>query len=244
MKPQPDKLFRDKLENYQPEAPSGAWEKIAAHQAAKNTGRHWLRAAASLLLLASVAVYGWYYFNDQSMEPSLAQQRPALKTETQPRPVQDTPQADVAPIAEAVPSKTSNTEAPGKSVAIPDEQVQPKEEIPVASTDESIPDATVSIAENNTPLANDISNAEEQSLSVSPTPKSLTLVFTAHDVNEYKKSEYDATSDDKKPSTLKKLLRKANALTNNQDPLGDLRQKKNEILALNFKSDKQRGQNK
>jgi hypothetical protein len=64
-------------------------------------------------------------------------------------------------------------------------------------------------------------------------------------VNDYKeKSGNDATPEDKKPSTLKKLLRKANELTNNQDPLGDLRQKKNEILALNFKSDKQRGQNK
>jgi hypothetical protein len=41
-----------------------------------------------------------------------------------------------------------------------------------------------------------------------------------------------------------KLLKKANNLTSNQDPLGELRQKKSEILALNFKNDKQRGQNK
>ena len=41
-----------------------------------------------------------------------------------------------------------------------------------------------------------------------------------------------------------KLLKKANDLKNNHDPMGELRQKKNEILALNFKGEKQRGQNK
>jgi hypothetical protein len=53
----------------------------------------------------------------------------------------------------------------------------------------------------------------------------------------------DATPEDKKPSTFKKLLSRAYDLKNNQDPIGELRQKKNEILALNFKKDK-RGQNK
>jgi hypothetical protein len=74
----------------------------------------------------------------------------------------------------------------------------------------------------------------------------ITLVYTAKDVEEYldKKSLAEATSDSKKSSTLKKLLKKANDLTNNQDPFGELRQKKNEILALNFKNEKQRGQNK
>jgi hypothetical protein len=42
---------------------------------------------------------------------------------------------------------------------------------------------------------------------------------------------------------LRKLLDKAYDLKHNQDPLGDLRQKKNEIFALNFKNDKQRSEN-
>jgi hypothetical protein len=59
-----------------------------------------------------------------------------------------------------------------------------------------------------------------------------------------KKSLAQATSGEKKPSTLRKLLDKAYDLKHNQDPFGDLRQKKNEILALNFRSEKQRSQNK
>jgi hypothetical protein len=75
--------------------------------------------------------------------------------------------------------------------------------------------------------------------------QNITLVYSAKEVDDYldKNALAQATSKDKKPSTLKKLLQKANDLKNNQDPFGELRQKKNEILALNFKNEK-RGQNK
>jgi hypothetical protein len=59
-----------------------------------------------------------------------------------------------------------------------------------------------------------------------------------------KKSLAEATSNEKKPSRLRKLLDKAYDLKHNQEPFADLRQKKNEILALNFKNEKQPSQNK
>ncbi len=88
--------------------------------------------------------------------------------------------------------------------------------------------------------------APEAAHSSTPAIQNITLVFTAEEVDEYlvKKEIAKATSDGKKTSTLMKVLKKASNLKNNQDPLGELRQKKNEILALNFKSEKQRGQNK
>jgi hypothetical protein len=245
MKQQPDELFRNKLENYQQNAPSGAWEKIGLQQATRKAGRRWIRVAASLLLVASAATYGWYQFGKQQGQPSLAEIRPQAKPDAVPTPPQTIPPPQEKIITNDNPTETGNAVAPKKTVIIEKAEVQPKEELPISSVDDGIPDATVSIAENMAPASIDAVSTEDQSLPVSPTPKSLTLVFTASDVNDYKeKSEHDATSDDKKPSTLKKLLMKANDLTNNQDPLGDLRQKKNEILALNFKSDKQRGQNK
>ena len=71
------------------------------------------------------------------------------------------------------------------------------------------------------------------------------MTITSEETNKYlnENALAEATSEEKKSSTLKKLLKKANDLKNNQDPFGDLRQKKNEILALNFKNEK-RGQNK
>jgi hypothetical protein len=76
--------------------------------------------------------------------------------------------------------------------------------------------------------------------------KRLTIVFSAQEVNEKyltKNAETEATSEEKESSTLKKVLDKAYDLTHNQDPIGELRQKKNEILAMNFKNDTQRNEN-
>jgi hypothetical protein len=73
----------------------------------------------------------------------------------------------------------------------------------------------------------------------------ITLTITVDEANKYldKNALAQATSEERKSSTFKKLLKKANDLKSNQDPFGDLREKKNEILALNFKNEK-RGQNK
>jgi hypothetical protein len=76
--------------------------------------------------------------------------------------------------------------------------------------------------------------------------RSVTLIFDAEQVNEKflnKNLIVKATPEEKKPSTLRKLLDKAYDLKHNQDPLGNLRQRKNEIFALNFKNDKQRSEN-
>ena len=74
---------------------------------------------------------------------------------------------------------------------------------------------------------------------------SITITITAEETDKYlnKNAIAEATSKERKSSTFKKLLKKANELTSNQDPFGDLRVKKNEILALEFKNDR-RGQNK
>ncbi|MEJ1239410.1 hypothetical protein WBG78_14840 [Chryseolinea sp. T2] len=69
------------------------------------------------------------------------------------------------------------------------------------------------------------------------------LTYNVDDVSAYleKNINTDATDEEKKQSTLKKLLQKANDLKTNQDPFSELRQRKNEILALNFMNEK-RGQ--
>ena len=77
--------------------------------------------------------------------------------------------------------------------------------------------------------------------------KNITLVFTAQEVDEKylkkKNAVAEATSEEKETSTWRKVLDKAHDLKHNQDPLGDLRQKKNEILALNFKTNEQSHEN-
>jgi hypothetical protein len=108
-----------------------------------------------------------------------------------------------------------------------------------AETIPATPDMADAVAQHHTPAFATTPPAKKQA--------GITLVYTVDEVNEKyldKKSLAEATSADKKPSTLRKLLDKAYDLKHNQDPFGDLRQKKNEILAPNFKSEKQRSQNK
>ena len=76
--------------------------------------------------------------------------------------------------------------------------------------------------------------------------KALKIVFTVEEVNKKylnKSAVAEATSPANETSTIQKLLDKAYDLKHNQDPLGELRQKKNEILALNFGGERQRTDN-
>ena len=66
---------------------------------------------------------------------------------------------------------------------------------------------------------------------------SNTIVYTAEEVNARflrKNVDTQATPEDKKSSGIQKLMGIAHDLKNNENGFGDLRQKKDEILALNF----------
>lgn len=257
MNQQPDKLFRDKLERYQKAAPAGAWDRINARvpKGGSHTFR-WLSIAASLLLLAAAVFLLWP--DKKAIDPSAlptAQEKTSApetsdkKTE-QPKVVQqkDEPKAPaeqkkVAPSQQNVPKQKKEK----KKVIIPSEA--PAEEITVVQVEEE--QKTIRTPEQPEVITEP--SGDEQPVVARTTPaaaqpdeQNIKLVFSAEESEEYldKKALAEATSSDKKPSTLKKLLKKAEDLATNQDPFGELRQKKNEILALSFKTDKQRGQNK
>lgn len=258
MNQQPDKLFRDKLKRYQKAAPAGAWDRINA--GIPKEGGHtfrWLSIAASLLLLAAAVFLRWPDKKaiDRPALPTAQEKTSAPKTSAdkkteQPKIVQqkDEPKAPaeqkkVAPSQQNVPKQKEEK----KKVIIPAEA--PAEEITVVQAEEE--QKTIRTREQREVITEP--SGEEQPVVASTTPaaaqpdeQNIKLVFSAEESEEYldKKALAEATSSDKKPSTLKKLLKKAEDLATNQDPFGELRQKKNEILALSFKTDKQRGQNK
>ena len=253
MNQQPDKLFRDKLDGYQKAAPSSAWEKIAEAQSKKNNKWLWLKVAASI---AFVAAAGYLLLpenkrSDLSKEtstkraeekttkditPAIEKSNEEAKTETTPI---ATPNKGSSQVAER--SKTVETLRPLKDET-KEATVTKEKTIQEELTPEKV-EVNDNIAANETAVHPAI---EETPVKTEVEPQNITLVYSAKDVEEYldKKALAEATSDNKKSSTFKKLLRKAEDLTNNQDPFGELRQKKNEILALNFKNEKQRGQNK
>jgi len=252
MNQQPDKLFREKLKGYQKPAPAPAWEKIAAAQPKKNDNGLWLKIAASLLLLA-IATYLLWPKNDtigtqQNILTETSKEQPGDITVPQHKQDQKAlTEVNVQNELIAKLEKPSSKKRTVKRTTLKEEQLP---EVTIAQkTNPELAEALPIAEEINkvVPVTESVETAiAEAQFTPAQATENITLVFTANEVNEYldKKALAQATSDEKKPSTLKKLLKKANDLKNNQDPFGELRQKKNEILALNFKNEKQRGQNK
>ena len=254
MNQQPDKLFREKLEGYQKPAPASAWEKITAAQSKKNDKWLWLKVAASI---AFVAAAGYMLLPENKTSD--------LSNETLTKPAEGQTTEGTTPLVEKshedVKTETTTPSVTPKSGSThvakrnkPVETIRPSKEEPQHVTvveekklqKEPImeqPEVSENFASTETLVQPRI---EAPPIKTEVEPNNITLVYTAKDVDQYldKKALAEATSDSKKSSTFKKLLRKAEDLTNNQDPFGELRQKKNEILALNFKNEKQRGQNK
>lgn len=251
MNQQPDKLFREKLEGYQKQAPASAWEKIAAAQSKKNDKWLWLKIAASIAFVAVIGYMSWPEPKTENLSRESTTKPSEEKTSEQVPPISEktadvkTKTTQPSGISDKPPTQVSKQENTVKKISPPKDDVQ---NLNVAETtkEEILPlqnETMEGVASVETVTQPQIENTSSASVTE---PQNITLVYTAKDVEEYLDKKYlaEATSDSKKSSTLKKLLKKANDLTNNQDPFGELRQKKNEILALNFKNEKQRGQNK
>jgi hypothetical protein len=250
MNQQPDKLFRDKVADLKVNVPANAWSRVEANLDKKNKDTFWLKVAASLLVVA----LGVFYFVPKSQTSGMkfASKKETPKT-SMPKQNNDNSMAPSnaldkkqnEPINRVSEKRVQRSAKKLKKRELAPEKKlieQPTSEQSIASAVET---PSVESLERVTLLEEKVSSAvvaEAQNKS-----SHISIVITSTEANEKyldKKSLADATSEEKKSSTLRKLLDTAYDLKNNQDPFGDLRQKKNEILALNFKSEKQRSQNK
>jgi len=241
MNQQPDELFRQKLEGFQKPAPATAWEKIAAAQDKKINKGLWLQIAASLLVLALVIYTRWPETTGNEKVSGLVNEATKVNPDLTSLPPGQT---DHTKDIEVQTESTRKPKEPGRATRVEKQQMRTVI-VPDINSDIN-KSLTMTMPEIDEVLASKFSETTLAETSYPQTSENIIMVFTAKEVNEYleKKEIPKATDDTKKSSTWKKLLKKANDLTNNQDPFGELRQKKNEILALNFKNEKQRGQNK
>lgn len=216
MTSQPEKLFRDKLENFQRPAPAAAWDRIEAGLQPRHRGR-WMKVAAALLVLAVAAFLLW---------PST----PATDTQSLTKtasPVE--PEKEKTNAQEVVPP-----------VAVAQQQEKPIKTKRVKKDNPVLLEQPTTTIENNVAVAIEPEEAvPAESAIVQPeaeTP-SRTIVYTAEEVNARflrKKLPDEATPEMKKTSGIQKLMGVAYNIKNTDKGFGDLRQKKDEILALNF----------
>ena len=257
MNQQPDKLFRDKLESFSRPAPASAWDKIEAGLDKKNnTGGIWWKVAASLLVLVVAGYILWSVLHN-----STAPSQQLVNTDKQ-QPEQSIPPKNTEQITAPDATPKTDTDIYIEPVTQPVKKTESKatnkykEEPPQTITTQPVDDAATQpqlVAETTAPPAEEVPAiaivetpdvAATQHERLVDTQQIISLVFSADETDNYlnKNLSPEATDEEQKPSTFKKLLKKAQDLKNNQDPVGELRQKKHESLALNFKNEK-RGQN-
>lgn len=254
MNQQPDKIFRDKLQHYQPTVSPAAWSRVSGNLSRRSDIKLWMKVAAGLLLLAIAGI--GLITNDRDVPQLVVSETPDISrepaVEENIRSEQQEPENSGSPEVE---SKT--TLSPVAKPRTQDKRKLKKDAkhfVPSPATERTQAEEST-LATTGAPLDDDVK--KEYSAPEAPTDpapvattaenESITIVFTSADVEKYlmkKTTEAEATSEEKEASTWQKLLDKAHDLKHNQDPLGNLRQKKNEILALNFKNDKQRHENK
>lgn len=240
MSQQPDKFFRDKLRHYQKPVSPGAWQRVSQQVNKSHNGKLWLKVAAAVLVLALAAVF--VFTIDIKEREMIATSVGSAEKETPTAPdksVNENPGTEKA-------EEKGAAQATVQQKADMPERVEKKSLRPVR--------AVVAPVEPITPVENS-QKSEYPVTQITSVPavtdtesksKRVTIMFSAKEVNEKyltKKEGSEATSEEKESSTLKKVLDKAYDLTHNQDPMGELRQKKNEILAMNFKNEKQRDEN-
>ena len=249
MNEQPDKFFREKLYDYERPVSANAWRRIAKNRKTRN--HRWLGIAAAMLLL-SVAGILLFSIDTKQPERVVAENGESTgerKSDNNIR-IPDEPLSQKTPDETASPTYTGAGDIVKKKVdkkqnIAPEKNTSPGQLAVV--TEPSVPP----LGEMKAEAIHDTAEHGDQEVIASPLSdnqgrRTVTIIFNADEVNEKyfnKKTVAEATSPAKEASTLKKLLDKAYDLKHNQDPLGEIRQKKNKILALNFRGEKQRNAN-
>jgi hypothetical protein len=256
MKAQIDKLFRDRLEQHSLEAPPLAWDKIESALPKKTKSFIWFKVAASLLVLIAAAILLWPH--EKSTPTVIAHNKPIeknLNNKAKDQEKIDTQTQKNKNIIEKKEVKTETTKAT-QSTGKPAQQKTTlpvmnfsKQEPLIAANDQGDVQHKTDAVE---PKTQAVVNAQEvftapaeTSVPANPDQVSNTLVLAASDVSKYlnKNLISDATTVEENTSSFRKLLDKASDLKNSETGLSELRQKKNEILALNFRNDKRERNN-
>lgn len=225
MTSQPDKLFREKLENFQRPAPAAAWDRIEKNLSKPSRTIIWLRIAAGVAILATAAVLVWP-----------AGKNPEALAEIKNKPM-------VTPVDTVKESQMKKEDAVNKQQTpvkkkivrdvVPAINHQPvaKVETPVQKSEQVVKDSAA---------INPVSQPKELVAEIVTPVKaesSNTIVYTNREVNAKflkKKLSPEATPEDKDASGIQKLIGLAYAAKNSEGGLADLRQKKDDFLALSF----------
>jgi hypothetical protein len=213
-----DKLFKEKLEAHTLQPSTQAWEKVESHLSKKNKMVVWLRIAAAIALLGllTFAALNWSVNKTPKVELVKEEIKPAPKETTpviedQKKKAEEDKQVAKAPVkkkANVVTAVITNETEPQQETQQEKQQVAVIEALPPANKNETTVKAE----------------------------KTITLVYSLPAIKK-QAPEAPVVAEARKTG-LERVLEIAKEVKNADNPLGELREAKDDILAFEFKKDR------
>ncbi|HZY82195.1 MAG TPA: hypothetical protein VFE50_21870 [Cyclobacteriaceae bacterium] len=210
-----DKFFKEKLETHSLQPSAQAWDKVESHLSKKNKMVVWIRVAAAIALMGALTfvALNWDTNKEQKIE--------VVKKDEAPR---EQPVIEQEKIEEKVMG------AP-KQVAVKKKKATPA--APVVVEEEKVEEPIAIVEE---PVIVEAPTKEQKAVNEQ---KGITLTYSLPSI---KKTEPVATEEpvvaEVKKTGLERVLEIAKDVKNADNPLGELREAKDDIFAFDFKKDK------
>ncbi len=242
MTPQPDKLFREALENFNKPASASAWDRIENGLDHRRPNGIWWKIAAGMLLLIAASFIFWPH---PAAAPSITLNHDDENKSTDKSKIPIASSSEIPVVAsvpathvEFIPDKKIKSKSVHNRSIIKDDLVdienvpnEINEEEPVVTAS-----APIEIIDPE-PEIEDASVTVSTSKDVADETPGRNMKYTAQEVNArfIKKSVTpEATPEKNSASGIKKVIDVAIGLKNNDSLISDLRQLKNEYLTINF----------
>ena len=242
MMPQPDKLFRDRLEHFKKTPPPQAWDKVNSGLHPRKFKSLWISIAASVVILMGASFLFWQaHETPNALAPITANHEVPTAQENQPVTATTPLSSEPAP-SPIITSDKRNINQPGNT----DITKQTNETVtqPVAHSEEnSIVVKETSVEINSSPASepmavNDVQSSNSRSNKIIYSTNEVNSRFLKKDSIPMASSSPSAPSTEKaEPETpIQKILDIASGLRSEDASLRDLREIKNEYLSIPIKT--------
>lgn len=218
-----DDLFKNKLEDLTLEPSGDAWIKLNANLSKKNKGFAWFSAIAAILLMG-ILITSIIWLEKRDATQFVSEQTKRLPVESS---------GENKLIADSV-SKPLLTE----TISITKAKKKSKSLNPITA---NAPTLHVTVVVENEALNTETQTKEtiaEATIKVKP----LVIEYRLESILPQKKETPLVAEVVEKKNGLQKALEFAREAKNSDSPLGEIRQAKDDLFALNFKKDKQKKQ--
>jgi len=239
MMPQPDKLFRDRLEHFKKSPPPQAWNRVNSGLYTRKSKSLWISIAAGVVILIGASFLFW-----QSNETPQVLASITVKPEVQPTQENQPATSTISSTSEPTPSPITssvkrNINHSGNAVAV-NPTTETAQLVETHSQEKSIAETEI----NSSPVSEPIAANDMQSSS----PRSNKIVYSSNEVNSRflkkesapqeaipQESTPPAPFAEKAETPIQRILDIASGLRNEDASLSDLREIKNEYLSIPIK---------